>query len=103
MSAGSDGIGAAIRALWAREHAEMLRRLEAIDCALTALARNELAADIRAGGEQAAHKIAGSAGTFGFPEASAHARAIEMALRNGASAADAAALAQRAASIRADF
>jgi HPt (histidine-containing phosphotransfer) domain-containing protein len=97
------GLEAAIRALWERERPEMMRRVAAVEIALTRLAADQLDQAERIAAQDAAHKIAGAAGTFGFAAASREARAVELALRGGATAADGDQLAARAAAMRDDF
>jgi len=70
-------LAAAIHAIWERAFSTVHRELEAIDKAVVELQRGCLEEPTRAAAEAAAHKIAGSAGTFGFTEASRVAREIE--------------------------
>jgi HPt (histidine-containing phosphotransfer) domain-containing protein len=66
-----------LRRVWARRRADVLGRVDAIDRAL-ANGRDEAA---REEGRRQAHMLAGSAGTFGFPDASEIARELEHTLR----------------------
>jgi HPt (histidine-containing phosphotransfer) domain-containing protein len=63
-------------------------RADALDDATAAEATSE------------AHKLAGALGTFGMPEGTTQARAIERALTVGVGPGDAPALAERAAALR---
>jgi HPt (histidine-containing phosphotransfer) domain-containing protein len=97
------GLSAALAAIWERQRGEMLRRVDVIEDALAALVDDRLDEPARADAEGAAHKVAGSAGSFGFARASQSAREIELALRDGSAAADAARLLALARELRADF
>lgn len=103
MSTPNSDLNAAVAALWARQRGEMMRRVEVIERALAALAGDALAAGARAEAQREAHNIAGAAGSFGFATASARAREIELALRAGATAADAPGLFDCLSAIRSDF
>jgi HPt (histidine-containing phosphotransfer) domain-containing protein len=65
-----------LRRVWERRRGDVLGRVDAIDAALVA-GRDEAA---REEGRRQAHMLAGSAGTFGFPEASVIARELEHTL-----------------------
>src|SRR3954451_3919836 len=80
-----DGLNSAVAALWARQRDEMSRRVDIVEQAVVALLEGDLHEDQRAEAERAAHKIAGAAGSFGFPAASEHAREVELELRGGVS------------------
>lgn len=96
-------MNAAIAALWLRQRGEMLRRVEVISTAVAALDDGGLAPDQREEAERAAHKIAGSAGSFGFADASLNAREIELALRDQIGGIDAGRLAELVARLERDF
>jgi HPt (histidine-containing phosphotransfer) domain-containing protein len=85
MGAMSDDTREILRRVWERRRADVLARVDAIDVAL-ASGRDD--AD-REEGRRQAHMLAGSAGTFGFPEASAIARELEHALEGGVAPDDA--------------
>lgn len=72
---------AAIRAVWAANRPVYLARLAALEAAADALKSGALDMEARAAAVDEAHKIAGAAGTFGFPEVSAIAKQIEDLLR----------------------
>jgi HPt (histidine-containing phosphotransfer) domain-containing protein len=74
-----------LRRVWARRRGDVLGRVDAIDAALAA-GRDEAA---REEGRRQAHMLAGSAGTFGFPEASVIARELEHALQSAVAPDDA--------------
>lgn len=91
-----DETRALLRSIWARQREDVLGRVALIEAALAgAPAEAE-----RGEAARQAHMLAGTAGTFGFPDASALARKIELALDAGAAVDDglrAAAAALRAA------
>lgn len=72
-----DSVDAAVQHIWARTRDTVLARVDVLDEAVTALVEQRLDEDTRVGAEQAAHKLAGSAGTFGMPEGSRLARRLE--------------------------
>jgi HPt (histidine-containing phosphotransfer) domain-containing protein len=65
-----------LRRVWERRRDDVLARVDAIDTALSN-GRDDAA---REEGCRQAHMLAGSAGTFGFPAASAIARELEHTL-----------------------
>lgn len=75
-SGGSDP-GTAIAAIWARHRDDALGRVTALEDAVAALLENRLTAAERRAAERDAHRLAGSAGTFGFLQASESARQLE--------------------------
>ncbi|MSW52616.1 MAG: hypothetical protein F2817_17230, partial [Actinobacteria bacterium] len=72
----------ALRAVWTRRRPLVLQRLGVVEDALADGLEQRLSDEGRAEAERAAHQIAGSAGTFGFADASVAARSIEHALRD---------------------
>jgi hypothetical protein len=92
---------AAIAALWRDSRPRALERVATLEDAVDALRADALDADTAAAATGEAHKLAGALGTFGMPEGTTQARAIERALTAGATAADAPALAERVAVLRA--
>src|SRR5689334_16013189 len=100
---GEGDLNAAIADLWARQRPEMLRRVDIVEDAVASLLEAELRPEQQAEAESAAHKIAGSAGSFGFDQASEHAREIELALRGGVSLQDAPRLSELVLAIRRQF
>lgn len=70
-------VEAAVQGVWARMRDTVLARVDPLDDAVAALVEGRLAELERDQAERAAHKLAGSAGTFGFDEASRVARRLE--------------------------
>lgn len=85
MSARAPGAGdsdpgaatAVIAAIWARHRDDALGRVTALEDAVAALFENRLSEETRRAAERHAHRLAGSAGTFGFLRASEAARQLE--------------------------
>ena len=79
--AGDPAVGlevtAELQALWERFAGQMLARVETLDEALAALVGARLDDDLRRRAERDAHRLAGSAGTFGRHRASMLARCLE--------------------------
>jgi diguanylate cyclase (GGDEF)-like protein len=96
-------LDAAIAALWLRQRDEMLRRVDIVEAAVASLLEGNLEAEPREEAERAAHKIAGAAGSFGFADASTHAREIETAMRRDVTLADAPRLSELVVAIRREF
>jgi chemotaxis protein histidine kinase CheA len=94
------GLEAAIAALWRDAKPRALERVAVIEDAVEALRADALDAAAAAEATREAHKLAGALGTFGMPEGTTQARAIERALTGGAASADAPALAERVAVLR---
>jgi HPt (histidine-containing phosphotransfer) domain-containing protein len=63
--------------LWASHRGEIAARVATIEAAVGPLSDNTLDEASRTAAAKAAHHLAGTAGTFGFPEASACATAVE--------------------------
>lgn len=95
----------AIARIWDRHRDEVLARVDALDEAAAALLAGRLGDDLRVAAQRAAHKLAGTAGTFGFSGASRSARKVELELEAGVSSGrDKALLLMRhAAAIRAEL
>lgn len=72
---------AAIRAVWHANRPVYLARLAALEAAADALKSGTLDAGAQTAAIDEAHKIAGAAGTFGFPAVSVLAKQIEDLLR----------------------
>jgi HPt (histidine-containing phosphotransfer) domain-containing protein len=87
--------------VWAEHHGEIDARLETIDAAVAGLATGGLDDDARHTAARAAHRLAGTAGTFGFGLASEHAGALDRALRAPPADDDAAELERLALALRA--
>lgn len=66
--------------IWKMNRPEIDARLDAVDVAGVALLSGRLDAESQAGARTAAHKLAGSLGTFGMPEGSALAKELEAML-----------------------
>lgn len=95
------GLDAAIAALWHDAQPRALARVEVLEAAVAALGGGGLEPDDAAEATREAHKLAGALGTFGIPAGSETARAIEQRLADGATEADAPALADGVAALRA--
>lgn len=67
-------------ALWTRSRPQIEARVEAIETAAIALLEGTLTADLRMEAEREAHKLAGVAGTFGYPRATELSREAESLL-----------------------
>lgn len=78
----------AIRAIWESSRSEVMAQVDVIEEAIAAALGGELAPDLRVRAEREAHKLAGSAGTFGFALVSEHARELEHALSGSEPPAD---------------
>ncbi len=76
-------------AVWARQRGLIEERIGSIDRALAALKRARLDECTRCKAQRAAHMLAGSLGTFGFPDASEAALQIELGLAAGPDPSDA--------------
>lgn len=101
---GPGKLGAALDAVWERFREPTLKKMDMIDDAVMALLEDRLGVDERRAAEREAHKLAGSAGTFGFPRSSTIAREIETKLGSGPlGPSDAVALAEQALALRADL
>ncbi|WP_022929596.1 response regulator [Patulibacter americanus] len=70
----------AMAEIWRERRPEIEARVLVIESALTDALEGTLAEDVQLAAKRAAHAISGSAGTFGFLAASAHARELEHAL-----------------------
>lgn len=77
--AGSDGLNAAIQAIWVKHRDLMFQRMAAIEHAIDAETRAQLDPADRATAHRDAHKLAGALGTFGLHEGTTHARVLEHA------------------------
>lgn len=81
----SEGPAADLRAeietLWRARKDDVLARVTVVEEAVAAALAGELDAEQRDSATREAHKLAGVAGTFGFPGASERARELELTLR----------------------
>lgn len=80
-----DDTRAAIDAIWARSREGSLARVAVLEEAVAALIENRLSEEQRRDAEREAHRLAGSAGTFGFSRASEAARQLERTFAAGSS------------------
>jgi diguanylate cyclase (GGDEF)-like protein len=74
-------VSAGVQAIWQRRRPEVIARLASVEESVAAVLAGHLPDALRARALSDAHKLAGAAGTFGFPRSSMHARALEDALR----------------------
>jgi HPt (histidine-containing phosphotransfer) domain-containing protein len=98
--AADDGVRASILAIWGRGRDRALGRVEVVEAAVAALAGGGPDEALRAGAQAEAHKLSGALGTFGMPEGSEHARALELAFEARAMAGRRDELAAHAAALR---
>lgn len=73
-------LAAAIRAIWEKTFKVVHQEIADLDRLIAQLQRGELDESTREAAENAAHKLAGSLGTFGFADASRIARDLEIKL-----------------------
>ena len=90
----------AIAALWVDARPRTISRIETLEGAIAALIAGAIDDGLADRARREAHKLAGSLGTFGMPEATQHARAVEHALEAGARRDAAPALAQHVTALR---
>jgi HPt (histidine-containing phosphotransfer) domain-containing protein len=95
---------AGIAAVWGRFREPTLARIDVIDAAAMALLVGALTHELRLDAQREAHKLAGAAGSFGFPRSSQIARQIEEQLSlGGLTPADAVPMAEQLLALRADL
>ena len=75
-----DELAVAIDAIWTRSRDVIMSRVDLIEAAATSLVAASLTESDRVEAQRAAHRLAGTVGTFGFHTASSLARDIELAL-----------------------
>ena len=80
---GGSGIESALGELWQESRDEVLARITVLEDAAAALAAGELGPEQRERARQAAHKLRGAAGMFGFTRASETAQELEEVLGSG--------------------
>jgi len=97
----TEGLDAAIAALWRDAQPRALDRVVVLEAAVAALRDGALDESTAAAATSEAHKLAGALGTFGMPDGSTRARAIELRLAGGVGAHDAGELAEGVAALRA--
>ncbi len=95
-----DGLRASILSIWGRGRDRALARVEVVEAAVAALPGGGPDEALRAGAQAEAHKLSGALGTFGMPEGSEHARALELAFEAGAAPAAHDELAAHASALR---
>ncbi len=78
-------VGFALSALWERHRETNLERVSIVEETAAAVVRGSLSDDARNEGVSAAHKLAGSLGTFGFEAGSGIALQVEAMLKDAAS------------------
>jgi HPt (histidine-containing phosphotransfer) domain-containing protein len=76
---------AAVSALWAKYSEKIFARVAMLEGACQALQKNCLSEELRQEAKMAAHKLAGSLGTFGHAEGSKLAGEMESILEEGGS------------------
>ncbi len=70
---------AALQRLWEKYLPEISRRISVLDQAVSHLEASALTSQLRMEAHEAAHKLAGTLGTFGHPQGSQDALALEEA------------------------
>jgi HPt (histidine-containing phosphotransfer) domain-containing protein len=93
-------MAAALDRLWAKYLPEMEQRLALLEAAAEALTTDALGDEERTEAHSAAHKLAGSLGTFGLHRGTEIARQAELLLAESCSAEDAVMLRDYAAELR---
>lgn len=101
---GSAKVSTGLATVWEHFREATLKRVELIEDAAIALLEGRLSPDQRRQAEREAAKLAGSAGTFGFPRSSQIAREIEKKLSSESSAQlDAVFISEQLLALRADL
>ena len=72
-----------VSAIWERFRPRVLSAVTNLETAAMAVIRGDLTPEDRRAAEREAHRLAGSLGTFGFPQGSQTARELEMLLQGG--------------------
>lgn len=101
MSTNPAAISDALARLWARFLPEIATRIDVVAAAASAMAADALTAEVREKAHEAAHKLAGSLGTFGLQHGTDLARRAELALAEDPISVSAAELAAWVAELRA--
>jgi HPt (histidine-containing phosphotransfer) domain-containing protein len=101
MTTTPPGMAAALDRLWAKFLPEIEQRIAVLESAAEALTAGLLTETEREAAHAAAHKLAGSLGTFGMQRGTELARAAEDMLAESCSAEDAVTLKDYAAELRA--
>ncbi len=81
-AAATPGLGTALDLLWARFLPEIRTRVDLLQAAASACAANQLSAAERDATHAAAHKLAGTLGTFSLTRGTDLAREFELAISN---------------------
>jgi DNA-binding response OmpR family regulator/HPt (histidine-containing phosphotransfer) domain-containing protein len=97
---GAGDLQAAIAALWRDARPRTISRIETLEDAIAALLEDALDDGLVERARREAHKLAGSLGTFGMPDATQHARAVEHRFEAGAQRDAAPLLAQHVTALR---
>lgn len=77
ISDNAEEIDADVRALWGKFQGHLLARVDTIDRTLASIVEGRIESELLGEAERDAHKLAGSAGTFGHPRASVIASKLE--------------------------
>lgn len=100
----SEKNAAALAKVWERFRDSTLARVGTLELAVIELLQGSLSEDTRAAAEREAHKLGGSAGTFGFPRSSRIAKEIEQRFSNsGLRASDSVDLSEKVIALRKDL
>lgn len=78
-----DEVSLALDSLWQSSREELGRRISTIETAARAVQEGSLGESERANAQAAAHKLAGTLGTFGLAEGSQHAAELEHLFARG--------------------
>jgi HPt (histidine-containing phosphotransfer) domain-containing protein len=78
----AESAGERLQSIYARARASFAENLATIDASVSHLKAGALDEPERDAAERAAHRLAGAAGTVGYPEATAPARRLEDAFAN---------------------
>ena len=97
---GERDFGRAIAALWEEARPRMLERIEGLEDAVATLMSGSIGEGERDDARAAAHKLAGSLGTFGIERGTAIARGLEEAFEAAPAHADAPRLAEQVLALR---
>lgn len=97
---GADGLEDALRDLWQRTRPRVLARIDALDDAAAALRAGTLDDDLRDRARTEAHRLSGTLGTLGLPDASPVAKTLERLLETAPAPADADVLEDGARTLR---
>lgn len=76
----TDSLADALNALWQKSLPLFRTRVATIESAQSALERGDCSAELRQEAVEEAHRLAGTLGTFGYPQGTEAARFIEQSL-----------------------